>query len=181
MRKPGQLFAYCRRSAPESGPGDLLWGEHNEPPSMKDRLEHAKNEWTQYWDTDIDCPPLPVRPPPRITVEQFNRTVRHMSDNKAKGVDGWRPSEIAALPRKAKQQLIDYYHHAEQVGSWGPQMQHVLIALIPKPGATHEGQLRPIGILPMLYRIYMKIRRHTYKDWVRQIHNGREESALDLA
>ena len=60
-------------------------------------------------------------------------------------------------------------------------MTHVLIALIPKPGATHEGQLRPIGILPMLYRIYMKIRRHTYKYWVRQIHNGREESALDLA
>ena len=27
----------------------------------------------------------------------------------------------------------------------------------------------------------MKLRRHTYKDWVRQIHNGREESALDLA
>ena len=60
-------------------------------------------------------------------------------------------------------------------------MQHVLIALIPKPGATHEGRLRPIGILPMLYRIYMKIRRYTYKGWVRQLHNGREESALDLA
>ena len=63
-------------------------------------------------------------------------------------------------PRKAKQHLIDYYHHAEQMGYWGPQMRRVLIALIPKPGATHEGQLRPRGILPMLHRIYMKIRRH---------------------
>ena len=60
-------------------------------------------------------------------------------------------------------------------------MTHVLVALIPKPGAQHEGQLRPIGILPMLYRIYMKIRRQSYQSWTREIHHGREESALDLA
>ena len=80
-----------------------------------------------------------------------------MSDNKACGLDGWRPSELYALPAKAKQQLIDYFHHAEALGEWCPQMKHILIAPIPKAGATHEGQLRPIGILPMLYRVYMKL------------------------
>ena len=44
VRKPGQLFAYCKRTSPEPGPGDLHWGESNEPPSMSDRLEHAKSE-----------------------------------------------------------------------------------------------------------------------------------------
>ena len=157
VKRPGRIFAYCKRTAPEPGPGDLHWGEERVPPSMTERMERAKNEWTQYWETDADCPQLPVQPPPRITLQQFDNTVRRMSDNKAKGADGWRPSEIAALPMKAKQQLIDYYHHAEQAGYWGPHMQHVLIALIPKPGATHEGQLRPIGILPMLYRVTVKL------------------------
>ena len=52
-------------------------------------------------------------------------------------------------------------------------MTHILIALIPKAGATHEGQLRPIGILPMLYRVYMKLRRRSHSDWTRTLHDGR--------
>ena len=62
----------------------------------------AQEEWTQYWTTDIECKPTPGPPGPRITLKQLNHTLRAMSDSKARGLDGWRPSELYALPARAK-------------------------------------------------------------------------------
>ena len=89
----------------------------HEPPSFQQRLDRAQEEWTQYWTTDIECKPTPGPPGPRITLKQLNYTLRTMSDNKARGLNGWRPSELYAPPNQAKQQLIDYYHHAETTGA----------------------------------------------------------------
>ena len=47
VNKPGRVFAYCKRTAPDSGPGDLHWGERHTPPSMDERMARAKEEWTQ--------------------------------------------------------------------------------------------------------------------------------------
>lgn len=46
------------------------------------------------------------------------------------------------------------------------------MALIPKERAENEGQLRPIAILPSVYRVWMAVRKRRVKDWVRGLHGG---------
>ena len=55
------------------------------------------------------------------------------------------------------------------------------MTLSPKPGAEHEGQLRPIGLLPMIYRLWMAVRKPVTKEWKAKIHGGRNASAVELA
>ena len=50
-----------------------------------------------------------------------------------------------------------------------------------KPGATHEGQLRPIGLLTYVYRTWIAIRRQTQKEWTQKLHGSTTPSAVELA
>jgi hypothetical protein len=50
---------------------------------------------------------------------------------------------------------------------------HPIIALIPKEGAENEGQLRPIAILPYVYRVWMAVRKSKVKQWAIKLNDGR--------
>ena len=52
----------------------------------------------------------------------------------------------------------------EKAQKW-PDRLNPIIALIPKEGAESEGQLRPIAILPYIYRVWMAIRKSKIKQW----------------
>ena len=56
-----------------------------------------------------------------------------------------------------------------------------IIALVPKPGATTEAQLRPIGIMPYTSSVWVAVRRQVTKDWSLRIHNGRHLGASAMA
>ena len=56
-----------------------------------------------------------------------------------------------------------------------------MVALIPKPGATSEAQLRPIGIMPYTYRVWMAARRSQARDWSLSIHGGTHIGAAAMA
>eukprot|EP00972_Heterocapsa_arctica_P057605 8498950-Heterocapsa_arctica.AAC.1 len=87
-----------------------------------------------------------------ITEDEIRRVVNILLDVKAKGVDGWSPAELRSLSRSHLQGLI---------------------ALVPKEGAESEGQLRPIAILPYLYRVRMAIRKCKIKQWAFRLKDGR--------
>ena len=55
------------------------------------------------------------------------------------------------------------------------------VALIHKPKAKHEGALRPIGLLPYIYRIWMAVRKQKLKAWVLSLHAGGIQSATAQA
>ena len=46
-----------------------------------------------------------------------------------------------------------------------------------KPSALDEGKLRPIAILPYVYRIWMAVRKADTREWTRNMHDGAFESA----
>eukprot|EP00972_Heterocapsa_arctica_P011552 1692412-Heterocapsa_arctica.AAC.1 len=73
-----------------------------------------------------------------ITEGEIRRVINRLVDGKAKTVDGWSPAELRALSRTHEQK-------------W-PDGLNPIIALIPNEGAESEGQLRPIAILPYIYR-----------------------------
>ena len=69
----------------------------------------------------------------------------------------------------------------ESAGRWPEALRHNIIALVPKPGATHEKQLRPIGLLSYVYRVWMVIRKQHLATWSRTLHGGRHQGAAELA
>ena len=92
-----------------------------------------------------------------FTLEQLHQVLTKLSPNKALGPDHWHPKEILALPDNIKQGLIQILHKAEETGRWPEGIKKSTIALINKPGAEHEGQLRPIGLLTYAYKIWMAL------------------------
>eukprot|EP00972_Heterocapsa_arctica_P073884 10906677-Heterocapsa_arctica.AAC.1 len=93
-----------------------------------------------------------------ITEDEIRRVINVLVDGKAKGVDGWSPAELRALSRTPIQGLADLLNLIEKEQTW-PDGLHPIIALIPKEGGGSEGQLRPIIILPYIYRVWMAIRK----------------------
>ena len=71
-------------------------------------------------------------------------------------------------PAQHKQRLVDILHKAERDGYWPEETKESTIALINKPAAEHEGQLRPIDLLTYIYRIWMALRRQTQKTWIQK-------------
>eukprot|EP00972_Heterocapsa_arctica_P111287 16385342-Heterocapsa_arctica.AAC.1 len=86
-----------------------------------------------------------------ISEDEVRKVVNNLADGKAKGVDGWSPAELRAPSRTHIQGLTDILNKVEKYERW-PHGLRPIIALIAKEGADNEGQLRPIAILPYVYR-----------------------------
>ena len=69
----------------------------------------------------------------------------------------------------------------EREGAWPLSFNCALVALIGKAGATHEGQLRPICLLPYVYRAWMKMRKKYTKDWTTRLYGPQAPGALKAA
>jgi hypothetical protein len=100
-------------------------------------------------------------------------------DGKAKGVDGWSPAELRSLPRSYSQGLAELLNLIEKEKKW-PEGLNPIIALIPKEGPKSEGQLRPIAILPYIYRVWMAIRKCRIKQWALKLNDGKFSSPESL-
>eukprot|EP00972_Heterocapsa_arctica_P024084 3548722-Heterocapsa_arctica.AAC.1 len=95
---------------------------------------------------------------PLIAEDEVRRVVNNLTDGKAEGVDGWSPAELRALSRSHIEGLTDILNKVEKYQRWLHGL-HTILALIAKEGAENEGQLRPIAILPYVYRVWMAIRK----------------------
>ena len=95
-----------------------------------------------------------------ITGDKVRRVIRYMSDNnKAKGKGGWSIPELRALTKADTDALAQFYNNAEAQRRFPKTLPGPIIALLDKPSALDEGELRPIAILPYIYRIWMAVRK----------------------
>ena len=107
----------------------------------------------------------------------------------AGGPDGWRAPELRVLPDWIWHRAAQVCDVAELHGEWPVAMRQGTVALIPKEGATNTGELRPIVILPFVYRIWAASRRVLVKAWEvgegahssDVLGRGAEEAAWELA
>ena len=70
---------------------------------------------------------------------------------------------------------------AEQAGRWPPVLCVTLTALIPKDGAQTEGELRPSGLTPVTYKVWMCIRKQRISKWTLSLYGARALSPTDHA
>ena len=116
-----------------------------------------------------------------ITGEQVREVLKRLRTGKAKGADGWSPAELAAFPTSWTDRLAEFYTRWEEEGRWPQALRRSVIALMPKLGAESEAQLRPIGILSYIYRVWMVICKQDTKLWSLRTHGGAHTGAVALA
>ena len=108
-------------------------------------------------------------------------TLHRMNPRKATGADSWHFSELLALPDPLLHRLAEILNLVEREGCWPSPLGVILIALTPKEGATKEADLRPIGLTPMIYRLWMCLRKSAASQWTASLYGPRYLSAMDLA
>ena len=82
------------------------------------------------------------------------------------GLDGWRRSELALLPRQWWDLMAQCFETVERTGGWPDGLTQAVVPLIPKEGgdATPQNQ-RPITVLPVLYRAWAGMRYDDLREW----------------
>eukprot|EP00972_Heterocapsa_arctica_P094632 13954074-Heterocapsa_arctica.AAC.1 len=139
---------------------------------MKDRLKLAEETWGGLWVVDAEeLPTFDKQRMPLITEDEVRRVLNNLTDGKAKGIDGWSPAELRALSNTHIKGLADILNKVEKYQRW-PHGLHPMIALIAKDGAETEGQLRPIAILPYIYRVWTAVRKSKVKQWAMKLNDG---------
>jgi len=177
-RKP--LYTWAKRVALPVAEETLDWGEPNAPLHIPARVKRADDEWGALWQQGEEQPALPREPLKPITAGDIARALKRARD-KAMGPDQWQVSELRALPAPFLTGLARIFTNAERAGRWPDAMKQVTVALLPKDGARHEGQLRPIGLTPVIYRVYTMVRGGILKRWRQRISAEPNRGAVELA
>ena len=97
---------------------------------------------------------------PPISLERAVKFFRKMP-TKAPGLDGWTCEILHNIEPQAVQAILDFFHHCEREASWPDQMVFALIAMLPK----NTKRERPIALLHILYRSWVRLRWHLVSDW----------------
>ncbi|MCP4242473.1 MAG: hypothetical protein GY772_18110, partial [bacterium] len=104
---------------------------------------------------------------------------------KASGPDQWAFAELRLLPALAYSHLAMFLDIVEQAGKWPAGLTGASVSMIPKPGATDATGLRPIGLMPVVYRLWAASRQDYVRRWLRPLEHlvlgGRPGVGADLA
>ena len=90
-----------------------------------------------------------------ITVEDVKRGIKLMNSGTAVGTDQWSPHHWKQISPEAKEAIAHVLNHVEKHRVWPGHLYYNIIVLMGKPA----GRSRPISLMPMLYRLWTKIRR----------------------
>ena len=91
----------------------------------------------------------------------------------AVGIDQWSPAQWKALSPEAIDGITYLFQYIEEYGVWPGHLYYNIIVLMGKP----TGGSRPIALMPMLYRLYTKIRRPQIVQW-ELAHQGPWDAAV---
>ena len=81
-----------------------------------------------------------------------------MPGRKASGIDAWTLAQLRLLPAAALESLADILTAVEAVGTWPAAWAGARMVFIPKGEGNAVISQRPIGILPMIYRLWARVR-----------------------
>ena len=103
-------------------------------------------------------------PLPAITTTMLDTALRASRRNAGKGHDMLGPADILALPEQGRRHLCELLNDVEKAGTWPWLLLSTSIMLKPKP----DNSDRPLGLLPMMVRVWEKIRQPPMQAWCRE-------------
>ena len=100
-----------------------------------------------------------------ISEKDVKEALSRTSSRKAAGTDGFRVSELKALPEIMLPRIAFFLNTVEEMG-WPEAMLCALVSTIPKGAGTGPLEQRPITVTSALYRLWGAIRLKTdVMDW----------------
>ena len=99
-------------------------------------------------------------PSDEITVSLIRRGAKSIKANTGTGMDLWSPHDVANTTDEGLEELAEIYTGIEKSCTWPLQTFLNIIGLMGKENGT-----RPIGLMPMIYRIWSKMRRSDVRLW----------------
>ena len=107
-------------------------------------------------------------PPPELMLEAFKTALATFPCGTGLGWDNCHPRALLRLPDAVLKAVVGLLRRCEAEGLWPQAVRLVVVVLLPKP----DGGFRPIGLLPLLPRIWMRARRDVVKTWERRNNRG---------
>ena len=187
------LYRWIKGESPARQPA--VWTEGGLAASPGEVAKRAAEAWAKLWAPEerVEGAGWVWRPPegprlPAITERALYKAVRATCGNTAGGPDGWKADEMRSLPRFLIGKLAALLNLVEATGRWPEAVRNGTVALLPKEGGREVGQERPITILPLVYRVWAKVRRMVVRRWAEadpeaaEVHGrGALAAAWDLA
>ena len=189
--RPGLLFRWVRGDPPLPVQGVLTPDGRSLCPVAL--VETAATAWRKLWN-----PPggqawapraaAPTELPP-LDGADLARIARAIPAGKAGGADGWRVRELQALPEPYWTLLAELLSECERQASWPDGLRQAAVSLLPKEGESELSAMRPVTILPLVYRVWAAARRGPVKAWevgagadgAEIVGLGAEDAAWDMA
>ena len=109
-------------------------------------------------------PHLTEYPFEEISLEDVTSTLKKMG-NTSCGSDGFRVAEIKALPPEILERIVILFNMIEQLGEWPEALTLGVISMIPKGEGLMAQDLRPITVMPALYRLWSAVRVSSVLRW----------------
>ena len=135
------------------------------PANIQQEVDAEGERWSMEWaegahEEKWQWPDLgPCLQP--ISVQDLKDAAGTFPDQCGLGWDRIHPKALKRLPHALLEGLCDLLMTAEKEGEWSEAVGVVITALIPKAG----GGWRPIGLLPMVIRLWAKIRGRMAEEW----------------
>ena len=174
LNKPGAGAAHRYTAGKAKAPPlpEVVYHKGAPTRDRDEHIEHYQEMWDGQWqrlaegyedtllavaaicrDADEDYDP--------ITIEDVKKGARLIPRNTTIGIDHWETAELRALDEDSAQAIADLLNEVEKHMVWPKQSLSNLIVLMGK----NNGGVRPIALMPMLYRLWSKIRRPQVREW----------------
>ena len=167
-RRPGLLYRWLRGDTIPPAQGCL--GRDGWTLHPGDVAEAARTAWARLWcPTDGPSVWAPRQPMatdlPPISGAELQDVAQRLQRTSAAGADGWRAAEIRALPFEFWERLAQMIQVCERLGQWPAALRIGVVSLLPKAEATAPESMRPVVLLPMVYRIWAAARQPWVRSW----------------
>ncbi len=138
------------------------------PLNAQQVAEREAGAWATEWGAGQDLPevtwPADLGPlPQQLTLGPLKKALAAFPAGTGLGWDDLHPRALLRLDDELLMALLRLLFVCESQGRWPRAVALVIIALLPKP----DGGRRPIGLFPLLPRIWMKMRRAVAEEWER--------------
>ena len=137
---------------------------------------HFLEHWEEFWRRDpadevpnfediiSSVPSVPVSRLPPIRFDQWREALTGTKAHTMRGIDSWSPRELKSLPESMVAPLLALFQAIEGGLSWPRQLTTWLVVLLRKTNAPVPtwGEIRPISVSGLVYRIWSRIRTRQF-------------------
>ena len=140
-----------------------------QPASIQEETDLQAEAWHSEWGSELARVQEPTWPsdiglfPPRLVEDAILEAAMTFPIGTGLGWDGLHPRCLARVSRSTVRWIACVMQEAENSGVWRKGTGPVIIVLIPKG----DGAYRPIGLIPLMPRLWMRTRRIHATNWER--------------